>query len=225
MILSNRDILDRLGDTVIIYPFQRKNLNTSSYDVCLGDNYYLFTGSLDSAAFNIYDFEEVKSHWVRFRALKNSKVFPGQKVIWVPPRGNLLAHTIEFIGGRKNVTTMMKARSSIGRNLIMVCACAGFGDIGYFNRWTMEITNKSDQWIPLLAGRRIAQIVFMQTGDLFDGAEDYTAQGKYQQECDISCLREGWNPEMMLPRLDKDRESDTSERRPDGDDVPGLPKG
>lgn len=31
---------------------------------------------------------------------------------------------------RKTVTTMMKARSSMGRNFIEVCKCAGWGDIG-----------------------------------------------------------------------------------------------
>jgi deoxycytidine triphosphate deaminase len=73
----------------------------------------------------------------------------------------ILAHTNEFIGGRETVTTMMKARSSMGRNFIEVCKCAGWGDIGYVNRWTMEITNNSRFYsIPLVVGRRIAQIVF-----------------------------------------------------------------
>jgi len=39
--------------------------------------------------------------------------------------------------------------------------CAGWGDVGYINRWTMEITNNSRFYaIPLVVGRRIAQIVF-----------------------------------------------------------------
>jgi hypothetical protein len=33
------------------------------------------------------------------------------------------------------VTTMMKARSSLGRNFIEICKCAGWGDVGYINRW------------------------------------------------------------------------------------------
>ncbi len=33
--------------------------------------------------------------------------------------------------------------------------------IGYINRWTMEITNNSRHYaIPLVVGRRVAQIVF-----------------------------------------------------------------
>jgi hypothetical protein len=37
----------------------------------------------------------------------------------------ILGHTNEFLGGRGSVTTMMKARSSMGRNFIEVCKCAG----------------------------------------------------------------------------------------------------
>lgn len=51
-------------------------------------------------------------------------------IIWVAPGETILGHTEEFIGGRHNVTTMMKARSSMGRNFIEVCKCAGWGDVG-----------------------------------------------------------------------------------------------
>src|SRR5690348_8641441 len=47
------------------------------------------------------------------------------------------------------------------KSLISVMQCAGWGDIGYVNRWTMEITNNSRHYsIPLVVGRRCAQIVF-----------------------------------------------------------------
>lgn len=57
------------------------------------------------------------------------------RIIWITPGETILAHTNEFIGGCKSVTTMMKARSSLGRNFIEVCKCAGWGDVGYINRW------------------------------------------------------------------------------------------
>jgi dCTP deaminase len=89
---------------------------------------------------------------------------PSDELIWIFPGETILAHTQQFLGGRKNVTTMMKARSSMGRNFIEVCKCAGWGDVGYYNRWTMEITNNSLHYsIPLVVGRRVAQIVFFET--------------------------------------------------------------
>lgn len=98
---------------------------------------------------------------------------------------------------------MMKARSSFGRNFIEVCKCAGLGDVGYINRWTMEITNNSRYYqIPLVVGRRIAQITFFKTGM----TGDYAKGGKYQDGARLSELIESWRPDAMLPKLYRDWE-------------------
>ena len=100
---------------------------------------------------------------------------------------------------------MMKARSSFGRVFISVCKCAGWGDVGYTNRWTMEISNNSTQYtIPLVVGRRIAQMIFFETGPII--GDDYTKHGKYNKTTDIKRLQKDWKPEMMLPRLWADRD-------------------
>jgi dCTP deaminase len=94
----------------------------------------------------------------------------------------------------------------MGRNFIEVCKCAGWGDVGFFNRWTMEITNISRRHtIPLVVGRRIAQIVFFETGQILD--RSYSDAGKYQTSSDLSELQAKWSPSLMLPRLHKDAES------------------
>lgn len=80
---------------------------------------------------------------------------------------------------------MMKARSSLGRNFIEVCKCAGWGDVGYINRWTMEITNNSRYYsIPLVVGRRIAQIVFFDTEGTLEG-RSYELTGTRYQLCGL----------------------------------------
>jgi dCTP deaminase len=122
------------------------------------------------------------------------------------PGETILGHTQEFIGGRKSVTTMMKARSSMGRNFIEVCKCAGWGDVGYVNRWTMEITNNSRHYsIPLVVGRRIAQIVFFDSEGTIQDAS-YEDKGKYQTSSDMQELKQKWSPYSMLPQMYKDRE-------------------
>jgi len=127
------------------------------------------------------------------------------RLIMLRPGETILAHTEEFIGGRDHITTMMKARSSMGRNFIEVCKCAGWGDVGFINRWTMEITNNSRNYIiPLVVGRRIAQIIFFETGPIIE--RDYADGGKYQASRDLEVIKAGWNPSLMLPRLYKDRE-------------------
>lgn len=94
----------------------------------------------------------------------------------------------------------------MGRNFIEVCKCAGWGDVGYVNRWTMEITNNSRHYsIPLVVGRRIAQIVFFDSdGTLAD--RSYADDGKYQTSSDMAAMKASWAPESCLPKMYKDRE-------------------
>lgn len=213
MILSDKQIHEQLGKTVIIHPFNPANVNTSSVDVTLGEWY--FTEQLadeanpDNRLYNIWNYEDVRRVWGEPRQARKPNypihgVNPDDRIILLPPHHTILAHTKEFIGGRINVTTMMKARSSFGRNFIEVCKCAGYGDVGYFNRWTMEITNNSRHYyIPLVVGRRISQIVFMQTGEV---QGDYATTGKYQSGSVLDEMEAAWNPYSMLPRLDRDRD-------------------
>lgn len=220
MALSDKKILEekKKGD-IVITPFVRDNLNTSSYDVTLGEYYY--REQPNKHFYNIYNIYQ-KSHteyvWGKpLRAEKASKVFqkfnfrwdrgikPSDKIILLQPGETILAHTREFIGGRDHITTMMQARSSMGRNFIEVCKCAGWGDVGYINRWTMEITNNSRYYaIPLVVGRRIAQIVFMETGEILD--KHYADDGKYASSSDIKILKKKWQPSDMVPKLYKERE-------------------
>jgi dCTP deaminase len=101
---------------------------------------------------------------------------------------------------------MMKARSSLGRNFIEICKCAGWGDVGYINRWTMEITNNSRYYsIPLVVGRRVAQIVFFDTEGICTASYEQT--GKYQMSTtDVTELMKRWTPDDMLPKMYKDKE-------------------
>ena len=220
MALSNRKVIEAMKEgSVVIEPFERENLATSSYDVTLGE--YFFTEKHPAHfqnVFNIYDKKHIDRVWgTEPRKAKPAiEVFeqykiewngiaPDDRIILLAPGETILAHTQEFIGGRDHITTMMKARSSLGRSFISVCKCAGWGDVGYVNRWTMEIQNTSARYyIPLVVGRRIAQIVFFETGPIV-GA-DYAATGKYAASTKLSELKKSWKPEMMLPRLNTDRD-------------------
>jgi dCTP deaminase len=221
MALSDRRILEEMEKgAVVIAPFNRDQLATSSYDVTLGE--YFFREQppkYNHSLYNIWSKEHMEHVWGADkveRAVPAKEAFkkynfewdgirPDDKVIIMRPGETILAHTNEYIGGREHITTMMKARSSTGRNFIEVCKCAGWGDVGYINRWTMEITNNSKNYlIPLVVGRRIAQIVFFETGPIL--ANDYAASGKYQSSADLKELQKSWKPEMMLPRLWADRD-------------------
>ncbi len=218
MALSDKKILEEMkSGNIIISPFKKENLSTSSYDVTLGEYYFREQPpKYHHNLYNIYNKGHTDEVWgtKALKAQKAKDVFdkfrfeykginPNDKIILLEPGETILAHTNEFIGGKNHITTMMKARSSMGRNFIEVCKCAGWGDVGYTNRWTMEITNNSSHYaIPLVVGRRIAQIIFFETGEIIKS--DYSHSGKYQNKESLSELKKKWKPTDMLPKLYKD---------------------
>ena len=220
-LLSDKGIVRNMElGNVIIEPFVRENLSTSSYDVTLGPNYFRetspepgqgiynpFSESMVQRVWGKLQYAELVSDWYqRTGGNRLENISDDDRVIWIAPGETILAHTNEFIGGRNSVTTMMKARSSLGRNFIEVCKCAGWGDIGYTNRWTMEITNNSRFFsIPLIVGRRVAQIIFFDSEGTLEGSS-YEKSGKYQSDTDLEVVKKSWTPDAMLPRMFKDRE-------------------
>lgn len=220
----------KAGD-IVIDPFEPENLGTGQYDVTLGVHFYREVEPEKrsdrerlpevggSPIYNPFDEDVVRGTWVLQKAAHHQVIMekcgwekpltnigPEERIIMIRPGETILAHTNEFVGSNcKYITTMMKARSSTGRNFIAVCKCAGMGDHGYCNRWTMEITNYSRHYTePLVVGRRIAQLIFFETNPLQD--DDYVKDGKYQTTSDLEKLKADWRPEDMLPKQWKDRE-------------------
>ncbi|MBU2158719.1 hypothetical protein KKD81_02340 [Patescibacteria group bacterium] len=221
MALSDRRIKEEMKNgSIVISPFTEEQLATSSYDVTLGEWFFREQPTkYNHSLYNIWSQEHMEHVWGADkveRAVLAKEAFkkynfafdgihPDDKVIVLRPGETILAHTNEFIGGKDHITTMMKARSSMGRNFIEVCKCAGWGDVGYVNRWTMEITNNSKNYIiPLVVGRRIAQIIFFETGPILE--RDYTKAGKYAKSTNLSELKKSWKPQSMLPQLWNDKD-------------------
>lgn len=221
MLLSRNAILRHLKEgNIIIDPFDERKLKTTSYDVSLGE-WFWREGYPEGRAtlHNLYDELSTRQVWRGpYQAEAAEKIMErlemdfknirsDEKIILLRPGETILAHTDEFIGGRHKVVAKMYARSSLGRNFVEVCKDAGWGDIGYFNRWTMEITNNSQYFtIPLVVGRRIGQIVFYEVEPL-ENSSDYVLEGgKYQKSQDISEVKAAWRPEMMIPRMHLDWE-------------------
>jgi len=214
-LLVNRQILEKLAaGEIIISPFNKQNLHTVSYDVTLGE--YFIRSRFDfpdtfgtHMVFNPKSQESIRNRWqepeiaqtARYlltkEEMKRHEVPPDDRIIVLKPGELILAHTNEFIGGVTNVTTSMHARSTAGRSGISVCMCAGFGDVGYFNRWTMEIKNNGPYIIILTVGVRIAQIHF-ESVEVPEGL--YSTDGHYQLTDNLELLISNWNPSSMLPK-------------------------
>lgn len=125
-------------------------------------------------------------------------------MIMLRPNERILTHTHEFIGIRPPGTTSMQARSTTGRIGVSACYCAGWGDPGYIDRWTMEVHNLNEnEHLPLPVGFRLAQVVVSSTGPV---AVEYSqASGNYQSESseNLAAVKRAWRPHHMLPRAYK----------------------
>lgn len=207
------------GD-IIIDPYEEKNVGGASVDVRLGQWFYrensFNSGGPLGGYVNIRAETAAQQLWIGpFKAktfgefLESIKVAPTaeveekngisltDRVIVLAPGENILGHTEEFVGGNKTISTAMHARSSLGRSHLTVCRCAGWGDPGYFNRWTMEFTNNSRKNPLILSvGMRVAQIVFWKVQPVETGYA-----GKYQPVGNLEEVKRRWFPENMLPKL------------------------
>ena len=162
MILTGKEIAKEvLAGRIVIDPFTPSQVQPNSYDFRLSDKLL------------IYDRPTVK---VETRAGQPSRTVPDSawhldtrgknttKELTIPPEGLILqpgtlylGHTVERVGS-EHFVPMIAARSSSGRMGLMVYLNSGFGDLGFINQWTLELTVVH----PLLVrpGDRVGQFHF-----------------------------------------------------------------
>lgn len=217
-VYSNIEIEQAIKDGhIIFHPYQPKHINGSSVDVTIGEWFYRTDRKSEDGIYNPFDKAEVDSYfgepqkaipheqWCKETGNKPFANIPANHpIIVLEPGERILAHTQEFIGILPPGTTSMQSRSTWGRNGLAVCFDAGWGDPGYVNRWTLEVYNLNQRHsIVVPVGERIAQLVFMHTGEV---AGDYTTlSGKYTPSMLLDELIEQWEPSQMLPRAYKDK--------------------
>jgi dCTP deaminase len=218
--LLSRDMILRhyAQGNIFISPFNSKDIQTTSVDVRLGKWFFQeqpFRAS-SRGVLNPFNPEDIRKYWgepqepiiasdwmKRNGPLEN--ILPEDKIIILGPGETVLTHTNEFIGGRNCVTTEMRARSSMGRIGITVCKCAGWGDLGFCNRWTMEMSNHlKDTSVVLVVGQRVAQIAFYQVDPLADSSYAKSG-GQYQTTDNTNKMMREWSPMSMLPRFSRDK--------------------
>ncbi len=164
--------------SIIINPFNEEQVNPNSYDVRLGRNFWVMTD---------YDLTFDRNDIISNFQLVTVK----SKPFFLKPRMFVLGHTEEFIGSVARFAPHIMTKSTPARCGVMIHLAAGFGDVGYCNRWTLEIVNLSPRMIELYPGERIAQIAWSEVGFV-----EQLYQGKYIQHV----VESGWKAEDMLPK-------------------------
>jgi len=171
---------------LLIEPYNDEQVNPNSYDVRMGQ--WVIEPRHSNSIVLLSVAESTELLWNKPRKIAKDGV------VIMPPHSILLAHTNEVIGSYK-YGTLLKARSTIARSGIDICASAGFGDVGYVNHWTLELTNNSKNHIAISPGMRLAQIAFIEVKN----PGQY--EGAYKQVISSDFEKLTWEPEMMLPVL------------------------
>ena len=142
MILSDTRILEEIEKgTIVIEPFDRKNLGSNSYDVHLGKYLAVYNDTtLDAKKHNtISHFEIPEDGYV------------------LQPHILYLGVTLEYTETHAHVP-FLEGKSSTGRLGIDIHATAGKGDVGFCNAWTLEIS--CVQPVRVYAGMPIGQLIY-----------------------------------------------------------------
>ena len=177
MVLSGHEIQRRLGEDIIIEPFDEANLNPNSYNLSLHDELMIY--------------EEVV-----LDMRKSNRV----SRIAIPPQGIVLQPDQLYLGRTAertethNLVPMIEGRSSVGRLGLFVHVTAGFGDVGFCGYWTLEMF--AVQPVRIYPGVAICQIFYHEIrGDIHEYASD-----KYQNNNDIqtSLFFKELNPDATL---------------------------
>lgn len=223
MALSRKDILNGLKEgSIVISEYEERQLNNCSYDVTLGSYYFRPRNTSPDLMVCPDTGSTMRTYWsdepceAALIGENTMGLPPSYRVIVLKPGEIILGHTNEFIGGRGNITTMLRNKSTTSRSFVTVCNDGGWGDIGYINRWALCIKNHSTATVVLPVGRPIAQIVFLESGDpdsatglntynstmAPDGKVTFSYEkiGNYQKSADLATVMATWTPASILPR-------------------------
>ena len=178
--LSDQEILNEIfGRNIVIEPFIASQLNTNSYDVRMGNWIVRQRRPSSSIVYNTKN----GASWMWEEPIE----LDDEEWVELLPGETILCHTKEVIGGQNDVTTEMRAKSTIARYGLSVCKCAGLGDVGFISKWTMEMTNHSNHVVMVPVGERVAQILFHKLGTVRQVYSGRYGQGE-------------WTPLDMLPK-------------------------
>lgn len=123
MILSKSKILEELNHNIFIYPFNKNQLNSNSYNLLINNKLLVYTcNTLDLKTKNPY--KEI--------------IIPNEGYVLQP--GELyLASTFERTRAIKYIP-IIEGRSSIARLGLFIHISASLGEAGFDGHWTLELS-------------------------------------------------------------------------------------
>ena len=162
MILTGKEIQNRMGKDIFITPYDEKQLNPNSYNLRLHNELLLYTS---------FPLDMKKPNPTR-------KLQIPEDGLLLEPNNLYLGRTLELTETH-NLVPMLEGRSSIGRLGMYVHVTAGFGDVGFKGYWTLEISVISP--LRIYPGVPICQIFY----HTLEGEIVEYSSGKYHGNTDI----------------------------------------
>lgn len=181
-----------------IDPYNESQLNPNSYNLRLDKHLKVYcpnktamfkdVGSLTGTVFNPKDwtYSNYRGDGDIYLDLHEKDdtddLYIGDDGIILKPGILYLGSTIERTFTDKYVP-MLNGRSSVGRKGLTIHVTAGFGDIGFNGKWTLEMTVVHP--LKVYYGDEICQISFF---DVF-GDTSYKYNGRYQNQDEVTASR------------------------------------
>lgn len=167
MILTGDEIERCVADgTIEIDPFNKDNVGANSYDLTLGNVLKIYDVHNDAYRWYSLDLKKISE-------LQTVDIEIPEKGLRLEPNELYLASTNERTRTDHHIPCI-ETRSSLARAGLSSHVSAGFGDIGFNGKWTLEITVVRP--LIIYPNIRIAQVFFHKPY----GAITRRYQGRYQ---------------------------------------------
>lgn len=172
MILSDRTIkLEIASGRIMIEPLDPNDIQPSSVDLHLGDDFQVFRNSR-------YPYIDPAREQVGLTERVGASV---EEPFVLHPGEFVLGTTIERIALPEDIVGRLEGKSSLGRLGLLIHSTAGYVDPGWDGRLTLELSNVANLPIVLSPGMKIGQISFAQMTTVVDRPYGHPELGsKYQ---------------------------------------------
>ncbi|MFO7834519.1 MAG: dCTP deaminase [Halohasta sp.] len=192
MILSDTDLLDRLGEgDLVVDPIDDLDtqVQPASIDMRLGSEFLEFQRT-NIPCIHPNRAEEVDDY------VRETYVEEGEEFI-LHPGDFVLGTTKERVEIPDDLVATVEGRSSLGRLAIIIHATAGFIDPGFSGQITLELSNLGAAPVALSPGMRVSQIVFTELKS--DATRPYGAErgSKYQDQAGPRASKIQDDPEFV----------------------------
>ena len=180
MILTGSEIKARMGESIVIEPFDENFLNPNSYNLRLHDELLVY--------------EEIVLDMNRPNRFRRYSI-PEDGLV-LTPNQLYLGRTLERTETH-NLVPAIEGRSSVGRLGLFVQATAGFGDVGFDGFWTLGLF--AIQPIRIYAGVPICQIMYHEVvGEVTEYSEKYQNNRDIQPSMMFKEFQQKKDPQMRL---------------------------